>query len=261
MASPAQPAWVARARAAARSVAAAAARDAAPTSSAATAKNNNNDDDTADSPTPPPPPVLTLLSWNLQLLSVSCGSPAQLAARARRIGAKILALRPDVVCLQEAWDARARAALLAALAPVYAATYSPADGAKCGLVIACRTDAGSGSGSVVSRFEGGAFHRFEGASGAEGWLFDKGAAGALLVLREGAGNGGGGAAKARDESDGAPDGAADGDSGDGDSGSGSACRGACVVLVNTHTQSDYWSPGERCARARAPVHAPFAAPR
>jgi hypothetical protein len=214
------PPWVARARAAARAVAASA------DSSAAA------------------PPTLSLISWNLQLLSVSVGTPAQLAARAARIGAKLLALSADVVFLQEVWDAKARAVLIAALSPAYAHIYAPADAARCGLVIASRE----------APLAAQAFHRYAGATGAESWLFDKGAAGALVLLGKPAADAAvdaGAPASARGER------SAGGDSGGGDDGDSGACGagGDCLVIINTHTQSDYWSPSERCAAARQRVRA------
>ena len=44
---------------------------------------------------------ISLLSWNVQLLSVSCGTPAELVERAGRIVQVLLAAGPyDVICLQ-----------------------------------------------------------------------------------------------------------------------------------------------------------------
>ena len=171
--------------------------------------------------------VLTVMTWNVQLLAVSVGTPAQLAARAAKLAARIVALSADVVCLQEVFDARARAVLLQALAPAYDVVYAPADAARCGLVIVAR-------GGVT--LHATAFHRFSGARGAEAWLFDKGAAGALLLLPT------------------------DGDNVDGEGDSdglhpadvtsasltSAPKRASCVVIINTHTQSNYWAPSERC---------------
>ncbi len=171
--------------------------------------------------------TLTVLTWNVQLLAVSVGTPEQLAERASKLAARVLKLSPDVLCLQELFDARARAVLLQALAPSYndATVFAPADDARCGLVIAARSGL---------QLRGTAFHRYAGARGAESWLFDKGAAGALLVLPARDAQ-----AKTGSDSDvtrpGAP--AEEG------------TKASCVVIVNTHTQSDYWSPGGRCDAA------------
>ena len=186
--------------------------------------------------------VLTVLTWNVQLLAVSVGTPAQLAARAAKQAARIVALSADVVCLQEVFDARARAALLQALAPAYDVAYASADAARCGLVIVAR-------GGLKLRAT--AFHRFAGACGAEAWLFDKGAAGAVLQLPGGRdGNGDGDLGDIDLDLDG------DGDGTSSPASPGVAAsapkRGSCVVIVNTHTQSNYWAPSERCG-ARAKV--------
>ena len=218
-----QPAWVARARAAARGVAE---RAAAASAAADDASAKQHD---AGAAPPPPPVTLTVLSWNLQLLSVSVGTPAQLAARASRVADKLLSLSADVVCLQEVWDAAARGVLLHKLGAAYAHVYAPADGARCGLVLAAK---------AATPLAGACFHRFAGAKGAEGWLFDKGAAGGWVLLPD--------EAAAPTESAGG-DGDGDSDSCEAAASDGAKPRG-CMVVVNTHTQSDYWAPSERCAR-------------
>ena len=166
--------------------------------------------------------TLSVLTWNVQLLAVSVGTPAQLAERASKLAARVLELSPDVLCLQELFDARARAVLLAALAPSYDTVFAPADEARCGLIIAARSGL---------ELRGTAFHRYAGARGAEAWLFDKGAAGALLVLPARDAQ-----AKRSGDSDATRPGAP----------AEKGAKASCVVIVNTHTQSDYWSPGGRC---------------
>jgi hypothetical protein len=108
--------------------------------------------------------------------------------------------------LQECWDARSRAVLKDALRPAYRHCYAPADFAKCGLIIFSRSE------PIAQRI----FYRFQGATGAERHLFDKGALGALILL---------------------PD-AAEG------------TRQSVLAVVNTHTQSDFWSSGERARHAQ-----------
>ena len=209
--------WVTDARASARRVTAA---------SAAADDGNDKASDHRGSA------VLTVLTWNVQLLAVSVGTPAQLAARAAKQAARIVALSADVVCLQEVFDARARAALLQALTPAYDVVFSPADAARCGLVIVVR-------GGL--KLHATAFHRFAGARGAEAWLFDKGAAGALLLLPGGGVDG---------EAD--SDGPADATSGALSAAASAPRRASCVVIINTHTQSNYWAPSERCGAWAVP---------
>jgi len=103
------------------------------------------------------------------------------------------------------WDTRARAALIEKLRPVYAHLYCPADFAKCGLLLASKT----------LPLRGSVFYRFQGALGAEKALFDKGCAGTLVLVHP----------------RGAP---------------GTApLRPRALALINTHTQSDFWSSGAR----------------
>ena len=219
---PANATWVSAARASARRV----------ITAAAAAESDGEAGDHHGSA------VLTVMTWNVQLLAVSVGTPAQLAARAAKLAARIIELSADVVCLQEVFDARARAALLQGLAPAYDVAYAPADAARCGLVILAR-------GGLT--LQATAFHRFSGARGAEAWLFDKGAAGALLLLPAG-----------RDgevDSDGCW---ADATLALTSSAASAPKRASCVVIINTHTQSNYWAPSERCGawlhRMVATVH-------
>lgn len=120
-----------------------------------------------------PPPPLTLLSWNLQLLSPQA---QKRKARAVAAASRILALspRPQVVCLQEVWCPKARALLLSVLSMGYAHVFCPAATAKCGLLIAS-----------VHPLSNCTFMQFEGAMGMERRVFQKGAAGVLVNLAGG----------------------------------------------------------------------------
>jgi len=119
-------------------------------------------------------PRLTLLSWNLQLLSPQAQARKE---RALAIAGRILALRPDVVCLQEVWCPAARALLLSCLATGYAHIFAPAADHRCGLVIAS-----------LHPLRMQSFHQFRGARGMERIVFQKGVA-AVLVQPRGAGAG------------------------------------------------------------------------
>jgi hypothetical protein len=92
-----------------------------------------------------------------------------------------------------------------ALRPAYRHCYAPADFAKCGLIIFSRSE------PIAQRI----FYRFQGATGAERHLFDKGALGALILLPDAEGT-----------------------------------RQSVLAVVNTHTQSDFWSSGERARHAQ-----------
>ena len=119
------------------------------------------------------PPPLTLLSWNLQLLSPQ----AQLRkSRAVAIGGRILGLspRPQVVCLQEVWCPKARALLCSVLGQAYPHTFCPASSHKCGLLIAS-----------LHPLSNCTFLQFEGSMGMEKRVFQKGAAGCLVNLAGG----------------------------------------------------------------------------
>ena len=106
--------------------------------------------------------------------------------------------------------------LLDKLRPAYKHAYSPADFAKCGLVLL----------SKEHPLQSCVFYRFQGATGAERHLFDKGAMGAMVML---------------------PSAATD---------SSSSSPRRALAVVNTHTQSDFWGSGARCACALEGVTGP-----
>ena len=115
---------------------------------------------------------------------------------------------------QECWDARARSLLRSKLRACYAHCYSPADRAKCGLMVF----------SKDRPLHGGVFYRFQSATGAERHLFDKGCCGVFVIL-----DGMGGASPGSDP--------------------GSEPQHTppvALAIVNTHTQSDYWGNSARC---------------
>ena len=94
--------------------------------------------------------------------------------------------------------------LLDKLRPAYQHVYQPAAFAKCGLLLL----------SKACPLQNCVFYRFQGATGAERHLFDKGALGAMVMLP-----------------------------GDGTE----ASPSRALAVVNTHTQSDFWGD---CTRAR-----------
>ena len=94
---------------------------------------------------------------------------------------------------------------------MYAHLYCPAEFAKCGLLLASK--------SLPLR--GSVFYRFQGALGAEKALFDKGALGTLVLVDHHVA----GAAPL-------------------------SLRPRVLALINTHTQSDFWSSGARRVNMR-----------
>ena len=97
--------------------------------------------------------------------------------------------------------------LLDKLRPAYKHAYSPADFAKCGLVLL----------SKEHPLQSCVFYRFQGATGAERHLFDKGAMGAMVLLPSAA-----------------------------TQPSASPSPRHALAVVNTHTQSDFWGSGTGC---------------
>jgi hypothetical protein len=162
------------------------------------------------------PPQLHVVTWNTQLLEGvlpgQAGSGAHLRARAAVIATRLLELAGggavDVLVLQEVWHAGAADVLRTALSPVFPHVHAPS--AFCGLMVLSRR---------THPHAGAAFTKFTAVEGIEGHWFSKGVSATVIDVPSPPTAG---EEEVRGES-------------------------WCVIVLNAHTQSDFWKP---CAETR-----------
>jgi hypothetical protein len=176
--------------------------------------------------------IFGVLTFNTQLLEGvlpgQAGRGEHLRARASVIAAQLLELgrggAVDVVVLQEVWHVGAADVLRRALSPVFPHIHAPS--AFCGLMVLSRR-----SHPHVHT----AFTKFKAVEGIEGHWFSKGVSATVIELPPASVGG-----EVRGVTGEKREGEGEGE------GRGEDRR--CVVVLNTHTQSDFWKP---CVETRA----------
>ena len=185
--------------------------------------------------TPHPAALLRVVTWNTQLLEGvlpgQAGSGAHLRARAAVMAARLLELGSggavDVLVLQEVWHAGAAEVLRRHLSPMFPHEHAPS--VFCGLLVFSRT---------ARPHVHVDFTKFAVVEGIEGHWFSKGVSTTVIDITDPSR-----ALKIPTISPG--DNHDDHEDHEEDDRSG---HRRCVILLNTHTQSDFWKP---CATTRA----------